>query len=135
MTEPPPRNRFQIHLSTAIVMMFVAGGLIWANVHSLSMIVSFVSIVTDSDSGTACEVQWGFPITALSVPAVFDEVPPQRQAEFKHVLEALKKYDQGAWIEDLGSGRLLRYVKNEKQLRIGGFGIDVFFALGLLATV
>jgi hypothetical protein len=26
------RKRFQIHLSTAIVMMFVAGGIIWANV-------------------------------------------------------------------------------------------------------
>jgi len=25
------RKRFQIHLSTAIVMMFAAGGLIWAN--------------------------------------------------------------------------------------------------------
>ena len=32
MTEPPPRKRFQIHLSTAIVLMFVAGALIWANV-------------------------------------------------------------------------------------------------------
>ena len=32
MPTPPPRKRFQIHLSTAIVMMFVAGGLIWANV-------------------------------------------------------------------------------------------------------
>jgi hypothetical protein len=31
MTEPPRRKRFQIHLSTAIVMMFVAGGLMWAN--------------------------------------------------------------------------------------------------------
>ena len=31
MTEPPPRKRFQIHLSTAIVMMFVAGVLIWLN--------------------------------------------------------------------------------------------------------
>jgi hypothetical protein len=31
MTEPPPK-RFQIHLSTAIVMMFVAGILLWANV-------------------------------------------------------------------------------------------------------
>ena len=31
--EPPPlKRRFQIHLSTAIVLMFVAGGLIWANV-------------------------------------------------------------------------------------------------------
>ena len=31
MSELPPRKRFQIHLSTAIVLMFVAGGLIWAN--------------------------------------------------------------------------------------------------------
>ena len=33
MTEPPPHKRFQIHLSTAIVMMFVAGGLMWAFVN------------------------------------------------------------------------------------------------------
>jgi len=32
MPEPPRRKRFQIHLSTAIVMMIVAGVLIWANV-------------------------------------------------------------------------------------------------------
>ena len=31
MPEPPRRKRFQFHLSTAIVMMFVAGGLMWAN--------------------------------------------------------------------------------------------------------
>ena len=31
MTAPPPRKRFQIHLSTAIVMVFVAGALIWLN--------------------------------------------------------------------------------------------------------
>ncbi|HLX64806.1 MAG TPA: hypothetical protein VKX17_26275 [Planctomycetota bacterium] len=31
---PPslPRKRFQVHLSTAIIQMFAAGGLIWANV-------------------------------------------------------------------------------------------------------
>ena len=32
MTEPPRRKRFQIHLSTALIMMFGAGGIIWANV-------------------------------------------------------------------------------------------------------
>src|SRR5438874_1770002 len=32
MPDSPHRSRFQIHLSTAIVLMFVAGGLIWANV-------------------------------------------------------------------------------------------------------
>jgi len=38
MTTPPPRKffRFQIHLSTAIVLMFVAGALIWANVRASS---------------------------------------------------------------------------------------------------
>ena len=34
MPTPPPRKRFQIHLSTAIVMMFVAGGILWANLTS-----------------------------------------------------------------------------------------------------
>src|SRR5579862_22503 len=33
MPEPPRGARFQIHLSTAIVLMFVAGALIWANVN------------------------------------------------------------------------------------------------------
>src|SRR6476660_9027182 len=33
MPTPPPRKRFQIHLSTAVVMMFVAAGLIWANIY------------------------------------------------------------------------------------------------------
>jgi len=33
MSEPAPRKRFQIHLLTAIVMMFVAGTFIWANVN------------------------------------------------------------------------------------------------------
>lgn len=32
MPSAQPRKRFQIHLSTAIVLMFVAGALIWANV-------------------------------------------------------------------------------------------------------
>jgi|SRR5579862_60054 len=32
MATVPRRGRFQIHLSTAVVLMFVAGGIIWANV-------------------------------------------------------------------------------------------------------
>jgi hypothetical protein len=35
MPEPPRRKRFQIHLSTAMVMMFVAAAIIWANVRSV----------------------------------------------------------------------------------------------------
>jgi hypothetical protein len=32
MSEAPRSRRFQFHLSTAIVLMFVAGGLMWGNV-------------------------------------------------------------------------------------------------------
>jgi len=32
MTDPKPRPWFRFHLSTAIVLMFVAGVLVWANV-------------------------------------------------------------------------------------------------------
>ncbi|HLX63868.1 MAG TPA: hypothetical protein VKX17_21530 [Planctomycetota bacterium] len=32
MTQLPRRKWLQVHLSTAIVLMFVAGGIIWANV-------------------------------------------------------------------------------------------------------
>ncbi len=32
MEEPTKRRRFQLHLSTAIVLMFAAGGIVWANV-------------------------------------------------------------------------------------------------------
>jgi hypothetical protein len=44
MTEPPRRKRFQIHLSTAIVLMFVAGGSIWANVHERHMAMGSASV-------------------------------------------------------------------------------------------
>lgn len=33
MSDKFRRSWFQLHLSTAIVLMFVAGGLLWANVH------------------------------------------------------------------------------------------------------
>src|SRR5689334_11537731 len=44
MPLPPRRARFQIHLSTAIVLMFVAGGLIWAN-------VAFQEILLNPETG------------------------------------------------------------------------------------
>src|SRR5437763_1377335 len=38
---PPPRKRFQIHLSTAIVLTFTAGALIWANVSKMEGLLRF----------------------------------------------------------------------------------------------
>jgi hypothetical protein len=31
MAEPPHRKRFQVHLSTAVVLMFVGAGVVWLN--------------------------------------------------------------------------------------------------------
>jgi hypothetical protein len=39
MPASPRRKRFQIHLSTAIVLMFAAGGLLWANIAGTESIV------------------------------------------------------------------------------------------------
>ncbi|HLX62573.1 MAG TPA: hypothetical protein VKX17_14950 [Planctomycetota bacterium] len=56
MPEPPRRARFQIHLSTAIVLMFVAGGLIWLNVleRSAGMFLSGPHIIFAKDCGWPC---------------------------------------------------------------------------------
>ncbi|MEI6232920.1 MAG: hypothetical protein WCT04_07705 [Planctomycetota bacterium] len=48
MTNLPPRKRFQFHLSTAIVMMFVTGGIIWANV---SCTDHFVTVIFEDGHG------------------------------------------------------------------------------------
>ncbi len=69
MENPPRRKRFQIHLSTAIVMMFAWGGLMWANTH-----VWFTTIIptyaTNSDKLTDVVYSYqGFPI-----PTIWDDV-------------------------------------------------------------
>lgn len=57
MPEPPPRKRFQLHLSTAIVLMFVAGGLIWANTQT--RIIKFIF-----RNGTFEFLAYGWPCIA-----------------------------------------------------------------------
>ena len=47
MTDKPRRPWFQLHLSTAIVTMFVAGGMIWANVTERIVAVSGIGSMGD----------------------------------------------------------------------------------------
>jgi|SRR5579862_2975580 len=54
MPPPPRRARFQIHLSTAIVLMFVAGGLIWANVNGRRILIGGPFIGTEQNYGWPC---------------------------------------------------------------------------------
>ena len=62
MPTPPPRKRFQIHLSTAMVMMIVAGALIWANTR--------VRHETKPTSlmGDVCDIEYsfyGWPVSGI----------------------------------------------------------------------
>ena len=52
MPNPPRRPFFQIHLSTAIVLMFSAGALIWINTHARMPY-------------KCCIYDYGWPFTAL----------------------------------------------------------------------
>jgi len=67
MPEPPRRKRFQVHLSTAIVLMFVAGMLIWGNV-ARSLEDGY------GDMGLFwSHYTYGWPIVSLSETEVFSE--------------------------------------------------------------
>jgi len=73
MPPPPPRRRFQIHLSTAIVLMFVAGGLMWANVRYVMQDVPMGIIDPQEPNSnlagsgpTSCNVRvYGWPALAI----------------------------------------------------------------------
>ena len=62
MPEPPRRKRFQFHLSTAIVMMFVAGGIMWLNVH---MRIQRIDFQVSSHWQWYYVPKQGWPIIAL----------------------------------------------------------------------
>jgi hypothetical protein len=59
---PKKRTWLQFHLSTAVVLMFVAGGLLWLNQHGRE-------VRLDIDRNTWPEKQWGWPAVALKTPA------------------------------------------------------------------
>lgn len=51
MSEPSKRRWFQIHLSTAAVLMFLAGGLIWLNLTNLGR----------GDGTLSLKIKYGYP--------------------------------------------------------------------------
>ena len=67
MENPPRRKRFQIHLSTAIVLMFAAGGLIWANVEGeLEYGICNMGLCVN-------EIKFGCPIRSLTETQFFEQ--------------------------------------------------------------
>lgn len=76
MPQSPPRKRFQVHLSTAIVLMFVAGALIWANVTP----TIFTKEFTLKDTGTNIaftKVTYGWPSTVFGHAQIGNGVIPE----------------------------------------------------------
>jgi hypothetical protein len=66
-----PRLRFQIHLSTAVALMFVAGALIWANTSWRRVENRFWSgnVTINSGAYDAVVHGYGWPFDALDKPA------------------------------------------------------------------
>ena len=64
MTDKPRSPWFQLHLSTATVLMFVAGGLLWANVRvtKASQLVHFRSVNGPGEE-TIIWFSKGFPVS------------------------------------------------------------------------
>ena len=66
MPTPPPRKRFQIHLSTAIVMMFVAGALIWANVSQRGGRGEVLQVIDQELLVVDYELYYGWPFPMVT---------------------------------------------------------------------
>jgi len=70
MSTLPRRGRFQIHLSTAIVLMFAAGGIIWANTREqTSDIEGLDGLWHVSDYGWPAPMLHSKTFTPLGTPA------------------------------------------------------------------
>ena len=61
MSESIPRRGFQIHLSTAIVLMFASGGLFWINAITRLEVIQKLNSIDYS-----CFVVRGFPMVAFA---------------------------------------------------------------------
>ena len=94
MPNPPRRSRFQIHLSTAIVMMFAAGALIWANVRTEKERYDALSIALFQPTSEYNGYElYGWPIKAIryrkgreSVTGFIDERPVAIHTNYSRVL-------------------------------------------------
>ncbi len=86
----PPR--FQLHLTTCIVLMFVAGGLLWANMRPREIfdgtlesggLMSVVGSSRGMSSHTERLVhnEWGWPASANAEPTFFEQVQQDDELE------------------------------------------------------
>ena len=91
MSDKPRRAWFQIHLSTAIVMMFVAGGLMWANFRMRSLRDDSIYLLGGDESDHSRYYVRGWPVVFLHT-----KVPTRSEGMF---IGAPKTYD-GEWIVD-----------------------------------
>ena len=79
MPTPPPRKRFPLltvrwHLSTAIVMMFVAGAILGANLRPTSVVPpdSEAQLKSDPPITIECYCSYGWPCLVWDAPEFID---------------------------------------------------------------
>ena len=98
-------RRFQIHLSTSVVLMFVAGGLIWANVKQETETFS-IQVMSPTAEWISNVRKYGWPRSAVET---FSTHPN--------------------YLSPFGSGL------PHRSVRWDGIAIDVGIALAILAGV
>ncbi|HLX60717.1 MAG TPA: hypothetical protein VKX17_05490 [Planctomycetota bacterium] len=123
--------RFQIHLSTAIVLMFVAGGLIWANVR--------LRVVDPRDVGKGtwiCDTGYGYPQLSLHIITEFFPDSPNRQDALKNLQVSIDRLEslgcpQCVYLEDK-RGVFSYPPTRDFVLNFVAIANDIVFALAIL---
>ena len=91
MSDKPKRRFWQIHLSTAIVMMFTAGGLMWINLRP----------VLDDTYGDALFYERGFPFAMNDAnqgwQTSLDWTKPKNMAYVGKMRESMPSGFEGNW--------------------------------------
>jgi len=80
MPQSPPCKRFQVHLSTAIILMFVAGAFIWANMVPFRGMGAYHFQRKELDI-PYIYIQYGWPISVSKIIHLKDLKDPRSSSE------------------------------------------------------
>jgi hypothetical protein len=131
--KPAPQRRpwFQVHLSTCVVLMFVASGLLWANVRVRE--VGQVTVTFDSEKGSSDLM---ITVNGRGWPLVFDELS-ERNQEWTEGNQLRQATSMTVWdssenlVLDSDEENVMRLTRSAPWALV----LDVLVALAVLALV
>ncbi len=123
--------RFRFHLSTAVWLMFAAGGLIGLNLHGRFT----TKAIPEKDGWSYGELRYGFPLSArIEKSQMWNDamVTDEFAASFVKVYSRDKQWNV-QYIR--GEGIIFHQRKNPGEFIVNGILIDVLTALGIMLGV